>query len=122
MSEATLYVAAPARMLTANAANTMHWAQRARIVKLWREAAWALAKAEKLPEFATAEIDVYPHQRGGVLADTDAFAPVTKACLDGLRDANVLADDTGEYVLAIHHHPPERGAAGLTFKIKGELA
>ncbi len=111
--EHTITVAAPARMLTINAERSMHWAARAGIVKLWRQAGWAEALHGKLPRLQAAEIDAYPSQKG-VLADAGAHSPVVKALVDGLVDAHVLPDDSPTYLRALRIHPPTRGKPGVT--------
>jgi crossover junction endodeoxyribonuclease RusA len=90
---------------------------RAAIVKLWRQAGWAEALAAHLPRLQAAEIDAWPFQKSGVLADVGAHSPVIKALVDGLVDAHVLPDDSPMYLRALRIHPPTRGAPGVTLVI-----
>ncbi|MGH9089991.1 MAG: hypothetical protein ACRDZR_01205 [Acidimicrobiales bacterium] len=114
-----IVIPAPARMLTTNAERRLHWSQRAEIVRLWRVAAWAGAVAARpgLAALSAAEIDAYPVQRGGVLADPGAHAPIVKAAVDGLVDAKVLPDDSPTFLRALRIHPPVRGAAALVLVV-----
>ncbi len=114
---------APARLLTANAQRRMHHYAQAEVIRQWRWAARVLAMTEHVPAFASIELDCFPMQRRGVLADAGAHAPVVKAVLDGLVDAGVVVDDSPRYVYAIRHHAPTRATTdGLRVEIKGTLA
>ena len=121
MNEWRLAVAAPGKMLTINAERRMHWAKRSAIVVSWRRAGWIEALAAKVPSFDTAEIDAYPAQSAGVLADPGAHAPVVKALVDGLVDAKVLPDDSPSYLRALRIHPPARGPAGVVLVIRATV-
>jgi hypothetical protein len=120
--KAKLVIPAPAILLTHNKERALHHMERARIVKLWRRSAKVWAQVCKTPRFASAEVAVLIEQAKGKLADPGAHAPVIKACIDGLVDANVLLDDTGEYVTAVKYLPVVKGPKDqVTIGLIGEL-
>jgi hypothetical protein len=63
---------------------------------------------------------VQPFQAKGRLQDTAACNPSVKAAIDGLVDASVVPDDTGEFVRQITFLPCVRGEDMLTLIIQGE--
>lgn len=107
--DATLSIPAPARLLTHNQERRIHHMERHSIVKQWRRAGKVWAHVCKTPRFQTVEIVVQVEQAKGTLADPQAHTPVIKAIVDGLVDAKVLIDDTGDYVLGITNLPVIRG-------------
>lgn len=115
---------APAKLMTANAQRRAHFHVQAEIVRQWRWATRVLAMDGQVPAFATVEVDAYPLQGPGAkLADAGAHAPVVKACVDGLVDAGVIADDSPTYVYAIRHHAPSRAKVdGMRLELAGTLA
>jgi hypothetical protein len=116
-----------AALLTMNTARgRIHWRTWARLTGDWREQAKVEAEAAGVvPELAAGErvaIDCLPVQGpGGVLADPGAHMPTLKACVDGLRDAGWLPDDSGAYVSAVTMLPPVRASqdrpAGLVLDL-----
>lgn len=84
-------------LLTAN--QRMHYMTRAVLVRDLRAVACWLARAQKIPRIERA------HIFGEVLArdlrrrDPGNWAPTAKACVDGLVDAGVLADDDATRVI-----------------------
>lgn len=94
---------------TVNAERRMHWGKRSELVSAARWAAKIQAIAAHVPHLDLVSVTVEPHQGpNGPLADTGAHEPVIKACIDGLRDAGVLTDDTQAYVTNINSLPPVR--------------
>lgn len=87
-----------------------HWSERA--TSGLRHDFWALANehGNKAPRFKTPVIITVFHEytMGGnkKLPDTDAAYFAAKAALDGLVDARVIPNDTGEWVLSITHEAP----------------
>jgi hypothetical protein len=117
-----LHIKAPARLLTLNLERNLHYHRRAEIVLAWRWGTKALALAEQVPHFSCCSIRALVHQAHGVLADPGNHLPVVKAAIDGLRDAQVLPDDSGEFIKELCFLPPVRGADALALTLKGELA
>lgn len=115
MHRIRLWIPAPVELLTLNTARgRIHWRKWAAMTKAWREA--AKVEAEVLPfELVDGErvlIEALPVQLGGILADPGAHMPTLKACVDGLRDAGWLRDDSGRYVAAITMLPPVKASPG----------
>jgi len=118
---AKLVIPAPDILLTHNRERTLHHMERARIVSQWIRSAKVWAGVAKSPRFASAEVVVLIDQAKGRLADPGAHAPVAKACVDGLVDAKVLVNDTGEYVTSIKYLPVKRGPKDqVTIGLSGE--
>lgn len=94
---------------------------RAESTKEWRETFTWLARKEKIPAMKWINVTAQPFQKMGRLQDTAACNPSVKAAIDGLVDAGVIPDDSGEYVRMIIFMPPLRGADRLTLMIEGEI-
>lgn len=96
--------------------------QRATNTKEWRELAFYAARSANPPTItdATAIVDVWLKGR---LQDCGACHPSVKALIDGLVDANVLHDDTGEHLTMISFKAPQRAKSdGLAVHLTGWLA
>ena len=65
-------------------------------------------------------VTVQPYQRLGKLQDTAACNPSVKAAIDGIVDAGVIPDDTGEFLPQITFLPCKRGHNALELTIEGE--
>ncbi len=108
-----------------NHAKQLYWRTWAKLTSAWREQAKLEAQASGVRlELANGErvaIDVLPIQPGGVLADPGAHMPTVKACIDGLRDAGWILDDSGRYVSAITMLAPVKASdarpAGLVLDL-----
>ena len=115
----TLMIPAPARLLTTNAERRVHWSERAEIVRAWRWAAQIYARQARVPLFERAEVEFRISKRGRA-ADAGAHHPITKAVLDGLVDAGVLADDDPTHVVRIVELAPVRGDVdAVTVTLRG---
>lgn len=110
----------PKKPLNTNAERRGNRFGRADHVKEWRGAFYWLAKKEKIPRMKWINVTAQPFQARGRLADTAACNPSVKAAIDGLVDAGIVPDDTGEYVRKITFLPVQRGADQLTLIIQGE--
>ena len=88
-----------AEFISAN--DRLHWAEKARRTRAIRALAMLEAR-ERDPAPTPCLADVTIHRpKGGTLRDAENSAPTVKACLDGLRDAHVLAEDDRKHVTAI---------------------
>lgn len=76
----------------------LHWALKARETSGLRNAAATLCRAKPVPplEFCTFQLTYQPGTNRR--RDVDSLVPTSKACLDGLRDAGVVLDDSPDYV------------------------
>jgi hypothetical protein len=110
---------APAQLLTMNAAKSMHHRPWSDLTRAWRHAACQRAQFLEIPSLsARVGIEARPLQYGGILADPGAHMPCVKAIIDGLRDAEVLVDDTGEHIAWIQMHAPIKAeGAGMVIEI-----
>jgi hypothetical protein len=98
-----------------NHAKQLYWRTWAKLTSAWREQAQLEAESSSvrlwLANGDRAAIDALPIQGPGApLADPGAHMPTLKACVDGLRDAGWLPDDSGAYVSAITMLPPVRAS------------
>ncbi len=90
---------APAKVWSTNDDRRLHWAQRSKLVKEWRDCTAIIAKARRVgsqpPSVVTISI---PFARNGRRDPMNYVGTVVKAMVDGLVDAGVWPDDTPEYV------------------------
>ena len=100
-----LEITAPTRWLSAN--HREHWAPKNRDVQVWRRAAEvaALSHCGPLARGRTVFVWHQPvaitatvHKSRGGRWDAHNLMPTVKACIDGLVDARVLADDSNEFL------------------------
>lgn len=107
--------------LNTNAERRGNRFQRADHVKEWRAAFYWLCKQQQIPRMAWLDVTAQPFQSRGRLADTAACNPSVKAAIDGIVDAGVVPDDTGDFVRRITFLPTQRGADKLIVTIEGEM-
>lgn len=107
------------KILTTNAERAGNRWARAGFVSDWRKAFAEAAREEGVPPMQWINVTVQPFQKRGPLQDTAACNPAAKAAIDGLVDAGVVPDDTGEYVRQITFLPCVRGDNQLTIIIQG---
>lgn len=108
------------RPVTTNAERSGNRWQRAATTKQWRQAFAWIARRERVPRMKWINVTAQPHQKRGRLQDTAACNPSVKAAIDGLVDAGIVPDDTGEYVRQITFLPCMRGDDRLVLVITGE--
>ena len=94
--------------------------ERAASTREWRDAFAWIAKRERVPQMRWINVTVQPFQKRGRLQDTAACNPSVKAAIDGLVDAGVVPDDTGDYVRQITFLPCRRGDDQLVLILTGE--
>jgi crossover junction endodeoxyribonuclease RusA len=93
----------PAKCLTMN--QRLHWAQKAKISRLWRDAAAEAAAVLMVPDD---EMQTYPPGpslvtvhlpvKGNRRRDPHNWFPTIKPIVDGLVDAGLWPDDTPQWV------------------------
>lgn len=108
------------RPLTTNAERSGNRWGRAEHTREWRDAFAWIARRERVPRMRWINVTVQPFQKRGRLQDTAACNPSVKAAIDGLVDAGIVPDDTGDYVRQITFLPCVRGDDQLTLIIEGE--
>lgn len=92
---------APAKPLSLNEMNGMHWADRRRRTEPWKALAIVMARQAGLPALigaAPCTVTVTIPVRGMYRRDPHNYVPVVKAVVDGLVRAGVWPDDIPEYV------------------------
>ena len=85
-----------------------HWSQTRLRTAEWRKAFWALGVQQRR-RFNRVRITVEVFMRAPV-ADTGACYPAVKAAIDGLVDAGVIPNDTGQHLISITFLAPIRVA------------
>lgn len=83
----------PAGMDWINANDRLHWAQKAKRTRYWRDKAAWIAKRAGMPHMERAHVTVTIHKTTNRRFDPANLAPTAKAIVDGLVDAGVLDDD-----------------------------
>ena len=117
MNEKRLQVEFP-KALFISANDRLHWAEKAKRTKDIRTLAM-LAARERDPAPIPCLVDVTIHRpKGGTLRDAENSAPTVKACLDGLRDAQVLAEDDRKHVVAITYRIAPKNRADDRYGIE----
>ena len=110
------------RPWTVNAERKMHYHQRAKKVKTFREAFEELAREADVPQLVSMCIEATPILSDNRLQDTAACNGAVKAAVDGIVDYGVVPDDSNEWLKWIKFYPCEvqPGVNGLRIKIIGE--
>lgn len=95
-----------------NAERSGHWRTRAGSTAVWRTAFFWLAQEQHVPHLDACTIVVEHLVSTRRRIDPAACLPGAKAAIDGLVDAGVLDDDSGQYVHAVTFTAP-RHVAGF---------
>ena len=97
----TLTLTIPALCDWINANDRLHWAEKARLTRIWRHAAHgAVLRQHKGARFdVPVRITVTIHKTRAGRYDVSNLSPTSKAIVDGLVDAGVIPDDSNEYVV-----------------------
>ena len=104
---------------TANSERSWHYHKRATKVRVTREK-WAwIAKASKVPKLKRISIIATPLKSSRrAMPDVAACYPAVKAAIDGLVDAEIVADDDPFHVIRITFNAPKVGSEnGLRLEI-----
>ena len=98
MNALELTIPAPCDWLNSN--QRLHWAEKARRVKAWRERTIvAVFAGDTLPRFdVPVHITCTVHKTRGGRWDAGNLADTAKPIVDGLVSAGVLVDDSNEWV------------------------
>lgn len=101
----------------------MHWATRSRHAAALKQAAWAGAKAEHIPHLEAAVITLHYLPRDERRRDADNLFATLKPCVDGIRDAGVVSEDTHDVVTPrVQIHAPLKGQPGRLWLTVEEVA
>ena len=123
--EVTLLLGRPP---TSNRARAAHWNENQKSTKEWRtaagwhwrEAAWDNRRGRLLRIREPVTIVAVPYHKDlRTPQDTGACWPAVKAAVDGLVDAGIVVDDSGEHVAEIRMLAPVRNAGvdGLMIQV-----
>ena len=99
----------------------MHWAVKARLTKEVRLIAKVKARASKIPDLEKCSVELVWFVNTKHRRDTINPMLTLKALVDGLVDAEVIPDDSHEYVqtqVRIEYRP--KVAAGMALVIREE--
>lgn len=106
------------KSLFISANDRLHWAAKAKRVREIRNLAGLIARGHT-PAPIPCLVDVTIHRpKGGTLRDAENAAPTVKACLDGLRDAQVLAEDDRKHVVAVTYRIAPKNRADDQYGIE----
>lgn len=105
------------RPWTVNAERKGNRWQRAALTSEWRQLFKLITSAPYAITAAT--VEVFLEQRAP-LQDTAACVPAVKAAIDGIVDARVLPNDTGDHLCRIVFHAPVKAAKDkITLRLEG---
>lgn len=96
-----------ARPISLNASYGHHRKERTAHVIEWRNTFWALAKESKVPRLEAITVTVVT-KLNGPMQDIGNDYVSAKAAIDGLVQAGVIANDTGDHLRALTFLPPTR--------------
>lgn len=99
----TLVIPAPTDWINAN--RRIHYQQKARLTAAWRAAAALYAQSAGGPSFERCTVTATPRPIGSRRRDAANLYPTIKACIDGLTDAGVFADDNDKVIAALTINP-----------------
>lgn len=134
----TITVTGLGRPLTVNRTRQMHRQELGREVRGWRQAgrggmSTVLRKCRDDPAVigllehivggGSVVVEAWPvHDSARSPQDVGACYPAVKACIDGFVDANLIPDDSSEYLFAIVMHRPVIGREnGLRLRVKPDI-
>lgn len=83
--------------ITAN--QRLFWADRSRRTRAWRDYACDEARRRNLPMLPLARVVCELHFADNRRRDPANWSPTAKACIDGLVDAGLFADDDHKHVI-----------------------
>lgn len=112
----TLTFTWPERPTLQNRYRRMHWTRQRQVDSEWRQAFWFLGTRDRLASpVETCRITVITEwESRRHLPDAAAAEPSSKAAIDGLVDAGVLAGDGPGCVTSITHRVEVTGRYALT--------
>lgn len=76
-----------------------HWAQRARNVREWRNAACLLARGKRIPTCERISVGLVYAPKDARKRDAPNLLASMKPAVDGLVDAGIVVDDDDAHVL-----------------------
>lgn len=108
----TVTVTLPAKLPLLNSNQRLHWATKARRTRLIREAAsWCTLALNEAPMGAV-EITAIIHPKTNRRFDPHNFQPTVKAAIDGIVDAQLIADDDATRLVSVAFRAGEKDPTG----------
>ncbi len=100
----------------------MHWAPKARLTKQVRTIGFAKARASRIPDLEKCSVELVWYVNTRHRRDVDNPVLTLKALCDGLVDAEIVPDDTPEYMtkLPVRIEYRAKTAASLALVIREE--
>jgi hypothetical protein len=96
--------------MTTNRVASLHRQAWATHTRTTRERWFWIAQEAKIPGLKTIGVEVTPlHSSNRSPQDAGACAPEAKAAIDGLVDAGIILDDSGDHLPWIMFNRPEIG-------------
>jgi hypothetical protein len=114
-----LYIEVPAPCDWINSNQRLHRMAQAKLTKTWRQATAAAAHGHQ-PFDGQVTITAHIYKPRGGRYDPGNLYPTAKACLDGIVDAGLLADDDHKHVIGPDMRHGGKGPASLLITITGE--
>jgi len=75
-----------------------HWSKHRQLKAEWRTEVGWLAKQQRIPRLRRIRVDLHAYPATNRRRDADNLVATLKPCIDGLRDADVIVDDTPDHV------------------------
>lgn len=75
-----------------------HWSKHRQLKAEWRTEVAHLARAARIPRLSRIHVVLHAYPKINRRRDSDNLVATLKPCIDGLRDAGVIADDTPDQV------------------------
>lgn len=97
----------------------LHWAREAATKQQLKFASYALARNERIPKLDKAIVTLHWVPKDNRRRDTDNPAPTLKSLIDGLVKAEVVVDDSSQYVQSsVVIDPPSKSDPHLYLTIE----
>jgi hypothetical protein len=109
-------IPAPCAFITSN--QRLHWREKAARTASWRKAAAGAIREGVRPFTGRVRVLATIHKPRGGRWDPNNWADTSKACVDGLVDAGLLADDDHTRVLGPDHRAGIPGPARIVLTIE----
>ncbi|WP_431870880.1 hypothetical protein [Nocardiopsis eucommiae] len=100
-----------------NSNQRLHWATKARKTKAIRDAAAWATKALNQTPMAAVEITAVIHPKTNRRFDPHNFQPTVKAAIDGIVDAQLIADDDATRLVSVAFRAGEKDPTGTRIEL-----
>lgn len=95
-----------------NSNQRLHWATKARKTRAIREAATLITRNLHQDPMEAVEITAVVHPKTARRFDPHNFQPTVKAAIDGIVDAQLIADDDATRLVSVAFRAGEKDPAG----------